>query len=104
MQAIIVNGAINAVKNNDDKPVDIELFDIEKCFDSLWLKECMNDLYEVGLQNSNLNLLYEGNKECYMAVKTPHGKTNRVLLREIVMCFSNKNSSNSFLSLFVSNT
>ena len=48
----IVNGAINAVKNNDDKPVDIELFDIEKCFDSLWLKECMNDLYEVGLQTT----------------------------------------------------
>ena len=60
----VVNGVINSVNQNDDKPVDIELFDIAKCFDSLWLKECLNDLYEAGLDNSNLNLLYEGKREC----------------------------------------
>ena len=58
----VVNGVINAVIQKDDKPIDIELFDIAKCFDSLWLKECLNDLYEAGLDNSNLNILYEGNR------------------------------------------
>ena len=31
----VVNGVINAVIKGDDKPIDIELFDIKKCFDSL---------------------------------------------------------------------
>ena len=33
----------------------------------------------------NLNLLYEGNKECFMAIKTPSGQTDRIKLKEIVM-------------------
>ena len=81
----VVNGVINAVIAKDDKPVDIELFDISKCFDSLWLKECLNDLYEAGLDSSNLNLIYEGNKECFVAVKTPSGQTKRILINETVM-------------------
>ena len=81
----VVNGVINAVINKDDKPVDIELFDIEKCFDSLWLKECLNDLYESGLKSDNLNLLYEGNKECFIAVKIPCGQTERISIKETVM-------------------
>ena len=29
-----------------------------KGFDSLWLMECINDLYESGLNNDKLNILY----------------------------------------------
>jgi hypothetical protein len=61
------------------------LFDIAKCFDSLWLKGCLIDLYEAGLDNSNLNLLYEGNRECLISVKTPSGQTERISIKEIVM-------------------
>ena len=80
-----MNGVINAVIQNDDEPIDIEVFDIAKCVDSLWLKECLNNLYEAGLDNSNLKLLYEGNRECYISVKTPNGQTDRILFHEIVM-------------------
>ena len=82
----VVYGVINAVKEKDDKPIDIELMDISKCFDKLWLKECMNDLYDAGVQNGNLNLLYEGGKEGYLSVKVPgSGKTKRVTIKENVM-------------------
>ena len=81
----VVNGVINAVIEKDANPVDIELFDISKCFDSLWLKECLNDLYEAGIDNSNLNLIYEGNKECFLSVKTPTGQTKRIVINETVM-------------------
>ena len=81
----VVNGVINSVIAKDDKPVDIELFYIPKCFDSLWLKECLNDLYEAGLDNSNLNLIYEGNRECFLSVKTPSGQTKRITVNETVM-------------------
>ena len=81
----VVNGVINAVIEKDANPVDIELFDISKCFDSLWLKECLNDLYEAGIDNSDLNLIYEGNKECFLSVKTPTGQTKRIVINETVM-------------------
>ena len=81
----VVNGVINSVIEKDDKPVDIELFDIAKCFDALWLHECLNDLYEAGLDNSNLNLIYEGNKECLLSVKSPSGQTKRIPIKDIVM-------------------
>ena len=48
-----MNDAINGSK----EPVYIGIYDIDKCFDSLWLDECINDMFEAGLQNTKLNLL-----------------------------------------------
>ena len=45
----------------------------------------LNDLYEAGLRNNNLNLIYEGNKKCYVAVNSPSGQTKRIEMDEIVM-------------------
>ena len=42
-----MNDAINGSK----EPVDIGIYDIDKCFDSLWLDECINDMFEAGIQN-----------------------------------------------------
>ena len=45
----------------------VELYDIEKCCDSLWMKECFDDLYDAGLMARNLNLIYEENKGCLIS-------------------------------------
>ena len=46
----IVNGIINeAIKLK--KNVDIEILDYKQCFDSMWLEETVNDLFEAGLKN-----------------------------------------------------
>ena len=42
-------------------PIDIEVLDFKLCFDSLWLEECMNDLFEAGIDDDNLALIYEAN-------------------------------------------
>ena len=48
----IVNGVISDVLNNKtSKPIDMQIFDFKQCFDSLWLKECLNDVYEAGLND-----------------------------------------------------
>ena len=52
------------------------MYNIEKCFDQLWLEELVNDLYDRGLVNDKLALLYEINKDIKVAVKTPMGLTN----------------------------
>ena len=51
----------------------------------MWLDECINDLYEAGLDNPNLAVIYEANKVNKVAVMTPNGLTNREDISKIVM-------------------
>ena len=57
----VINAIMNSSKRGSDEPCDICVYDVRKCFDSLWLSECVNDLYESGLQNDKLCLLYYSN-------------------------------------------
>ena len=73
----IVNGIINeSIRNGED--VDLEILDYKQCFDSMWLDETVNDLYETGLKNDNLNLIYKLNQNNKVAVVYPYGLTDRV--------------------------
>ena len=51
-------------------PIDIQIFDFKECFHSLWLEDCLNDLYDCGVKDDNLALLYNVNKDVKVAVKT----------------------------------
>ena len=61
-----------------EKQSDMCAYNAEKCFDSLWTYECINDFYEFGLQNNKLAILFEINKNAQIAIKTSHGNTKRV--------------------------
>ena len=58
-------------------PVDLQIFDYKQCFDSLWLEECMNDVYSAGLNDDKFQLLFNANTLVNVAVKTPVGKPLR---------------------------
>ena len=74
----ILNGIICDVLSTKKKtPVDIQIFDYRQCFDTLWLKECLNDLYESGVKDDKLALLFNINSHVKVAVKTPVGRTDR---------------------------
>ena len=82
----IINGVIHEVlANKKANPIDIEVLDLKQCFDSLWLEECMNDLFEAGIDDDNLALIYEANKSINVAIKTPNGLTAREPLEKIVL-------------------
>ena len=82
----IVNGIISDVlSTKSKKPIDIQIFDYKQCFDSLWLKECMNDVYEAGLNNDKFALLYNVNSTVNIAVKTPIGRTSRQNIRNSII-------------------
>ena len=51
----------------------------------MWLEEVINDLYESGLSNPNLAVIYEANKVNKVAVMTPNGLTRREEVNRIVM-------------------
>ena len=58
------------VVKGSEKAVDLQMYDVEKCFDALWLQECINDIYEAGLQNDKLPLLFMENSNAKVAAKT----------------------------------
>ena len=56
-----------------------------KCFDLLWLHEVINCLYDAGLQNDKLPLLFLENKNAKVAVNTHGRTTTRVSIKEIII-------------------
>ena len=67
-----------------NKPVYFFFADLVKCFDRLWLKDCLNDLYDCGMREREIGLIYQLNKEAYFRVDTPAGMTQEISVEEIV--------------------
>ena len=81
----VLNAITNSIVNGQEESIDVKVFDVEKCFDSLWLQECINDLYENGLQNDKLPLLFKENTNANIAVKSSSGMSNRRTIHNLVM-------------------
>ena len=81
----VVNAIMNSSKRGVDEACDVCVYDIRKCFDNLWLSECINDLYEAGFQNDKLCLLYYSNRHARIAVKTSNGISERFTIENTVM-------------------
>ena len=83
----IVYGIINSVVQKETGPVDIAIYDIAQCFDSMWLSETMNNIYDVlpkEQRDDKISLIYENNKKCELAINTPFGLTNRKTVENTV--------------------
>ena len=81
---LILHAVVNEALTNKIE-IDILFTDIKQCFDSIWLEEALNDLYDSGIQSRNLNLLYEGNRSTDMCIETSFGRSERVNLQKVVM-------------------
>ena len=80
----ILNGIINEAINNK-KAIDVVILDFKQCFDGMWIQDSLNDLYDAGVQNRNLAIIYEANRKNKVAVKTPNDTTERVVIEDIIM-------------------
>jgi len=82
----ILNGIIHEVmKSKRNKPVLIQVYDYAQMFDSINLKEAVSDMFDAGMKDDHLALLYLANSEISMAVKTNNGLTHRQALHDIVL-------------------
>ena len=81
----VVNAVMNNAVKNNLKDTDITIYDAEKCFDNLWAKECINDLYDNGFNNDKLPLLLQENINAQVAIKTKSGTTKRVSISDAIM-------------------
>ena len=83
----VLYGIIKYVLDEEKSCIDICIYDIKKCFDALWLEDVMNDLYDsvpTEEQDDKLALIFESNRNNFVAVKTAVGLTKRVNIEKIV--------------------
>ncbi|XP_066934534.1 uncharacterized protein [Clytia hemisphaerica] len=58
--------------------------DLEKCFDKLWLRDCIVEAWKAGVPANEAMIIFEMNKEAKIVVDTPHGRTAEITTKEIV--------------------
>ena len=76
---------VNSVLNGNEDPIQVQVGDVEKCFDKLWLQKTTNDLFEAGLRNDKLNLLFLENRNAKVAIKGNNKVTRRIHIRDTEM-------------------
>ena len=82
----VINAIVNDVINNKDtEDVDLQIYDIAKCFDKLEFTNTATDLYTAGVRDDKFITITQSNKNCDIAIKTPWGKTPRFTLNNIEM-------------------
>ena len=81
----VINAIINdAIQNNQN--IDIQIIDVEKCFDKMNYKETANDLFEAGVRDDQFVTIENSYKKCQVSVKLPGGsQTKRITIHEIEM-------------------
>ena len=81
----VLYAVCNSVINGKEEAIDVQVFDVQKCFDALWMEECMNDTFESGLKNDKLPLLYLANQRAKIAVKMSEKLSKRTEIENVVM-------------------
>ena len=82
----VINAILHDVSRDKSKNIDLEIYDVKKCFDKMWAAETANDAFKAGLDDDNFVLVGNSNKSCQVAVKTPWGSlTQRKTLHDIEM-------------------
>ena len=74
----VINGILNeAIIAPNKTPIDIQIYDVSKCFDKLDYTTTANDLFNSGVQNDKFILVANSNKSGNVSVKLPWGINSR---------------------------
>ena len=84
MDSIIIINAIIEKQRQSHKNTYVFFADAEKCFDKLWLKDCLKDMEEIGYSINDIKILYKMNKNAEVTVDTTVGQTESIRIKEIV--------------------
>ena len=80
----IVSGIINEALVKK-KEIDVIITDYRQAYDSLFLESVLNDLYDSGVQDDQLNLIHKSDCSSLVAVKTDVGLTDRAEVKKKVL-------------------
>ena len=77
----IIHGIINSVIKGESGCIDIQIYDLVKAFDVLWLDDSMNNLWDTlphQARDDRLGLVFELSRDNLVAINTAVGQTERV--------------------------
>ena len=60
----VIYGIINSVVNGNEDDIDIQIYDVQKCFEELWLEDVMIDKVDTlpkALCDDKITLIYKTN-------------------------------------------
>ena len=80
----VLNATLNATKRKTEDPIDI-VYDVKKCFETMWASEALNDAYELGFTNDKLPLVHLKNKYASIAIKSSTGISQRADIKDVIM-------------------
>ena len=67
----VINSIIqDQIKQKSHTPIIFQQYDFQQMFDSLSLMEACADIYDLGLKNDKLQVLYKANNDVALSVKT----------------------------------
>ena len=82
----ILNGIIyETLRRKNMPPITLQFYDYKQMFDSVNLREAINDLYDYGVKDDDLQLIYKANEEIHMAIKKSGGLTERKKITNSVL-------------------
>ena len=81
----VIYSIINDVINGEAEDIDIQGYDITKCFDEMWFEETQNDIWNTKINDDKFALIAKLDENCQAVVKTPCGDTDRFSLKRIVL-------------------
>ena len=78
---IILNSIIQNQRQNKSKTYFFQM--PKKCFDKLWLKDCLIEMHYLGYSLGTIRSSYETNKTSNIVIDTPVEKTFSISVEEI---------------------
>ena len=81
---ILLLSEIIRQKRKAGKKCYIVFGDAVKCFDKLWLKDSLVELYKAGCNPQDIEMIYKMNRDTVIEVETPSGTTKKMKVGEIV--------------------
>ena len=81
----VLSAVNNSIINGTSEPIQVQVTDVKTCFDKMWLQSCTNSLYNSGLRNDMLSLMYLENRNVQFAVKVDGKLTRRTDAKDVEM-------------------
>ena len=82
----IINAIIHDANSSVRKrTVRLQIYDYSQMFDAIYLPEAICDMFDVGVRDDMLGLLYQSNKQVFTAVNTAYGITDRQTITSSVL-------------------
>ena len=73
------------MSSNKKEALTLQMYDYKQMFDAINLEQATSDVFDVGVNDDNLVMIYNANKDVKMAVNTPNGLTERQTLKNFVL-------------------